>query len=256
MRGGGGGPRPLRPARNIARLRPLGRIRHSPSREGRRPCDLRRLCSRMAGARQCRGDRQARGDLGADAPGLGPGRSRCSARCSPTCSYPAPIALQMDWFNELQRRTLTPDNALAADLCLCRRRHLALAASGCMFRRSSCTPAATASHRFRKAWKSPERSPAPVSSSWTAPTTSCLPRSRRSAVSSPRHRHLQTTRFRRGPWFRSTRGPGGRRRSCAPISVYAGAGDGGPAPRGRAGAGRSFARRRPPRLCARTEGRS
>ena len=40
---------------------------------------------------------------------------------------PGANRVQMDWFNELQRRTLTPENALAAELCLCRRRHIALA---------------------------------------------------------------------------------------------------------------------------------
>ena len=61
--------------------------------------------------RECSGDRQARSDLGPDAPGLGQD-DPLFRQMFTNLFIPGANRVQMDWFNELQRRTLTPENAL------------------------------------------------------------------------------------------------------------------------------------------------
>ena len=105
------GPRPFRAPWNIARLCSLGRIRHSPSREGRGSLDLggyvRGWRARGNAAEIARREAIAalmRQGWGQDDP--------LFRQMFTNLFIPGANRVQMDWFNELQRRTLTPENAL------------------------------------------------------------------------------------------------------------------------------------------------
>ena len=79
---------------------------------------------------------------------------------------------QMDWFNELQRKTTSPENAVRIRLVSDYHGRRRPAAAGCGPRPWCCIAATTRSSRSRRAGSSPRTSPGRASSGWRDGTTS------------------------------------------------------------------------------------